>query len=185
MRRVSIVAATLTLAVLLAACSGHREEKAQKEAANSPVAPAGFVPPTALNRTDFVDMLDKRFTQLDLNQDSVLETSEVPLRHHDQILAADTNHDGILTREEYHAALAAIAKAKSATPTEKGWAMVDAQFDAVDQSHTGRIPRDAFIAAATAHFDGADLNRDGIVTPGEARKAAKMKRKAMRAAQGK
>lgn len=98
---------------------------------------------------------------------------------------ADTNHDGILTREEYHAALAAIAKAKSATPTEKGWAMVDAQFDAVDQSHTGRIPRDAFIAAATAHFDGADLNRDGIVTPGEARKAAKMKRKAMKAARGK
>ncbi|WP_019834075.1 EF-hand domain-containing protein [Sphingomonas sp. PR090111-T3T-6A] len=95
---------------------------------------------------------------------------------------ADTNHDGILTREEYHAALAAIAKAKSATPTEKGWAMVDAQFDAVDQSHTGRIPRDVFIAAATAHFDGADLNRDGIVTPDEARKAAKIKRKALKAA---
>ena len=101
MRRVSIVAATLTLAGLLAACSGHREEKAQKEAANSPVAPAGFVPPTALNRTDFVDMLDKRFTQLDLNHDSVLETSEVPLRHHDQVLAADTNHDGRITLDEF------------------------------------------------------------------------------------
>ncbi len=94
---------------------------------------------------------------------------------------ADTNHDGILTREEYHAALATIATAKGAVPTEKGWAMVDAQFDAVDQSHSGRIPRDIFIAAATAHFDGADLNRDGIVTPTEARKAAKIKRKAMKA----
>ncbi len=95
---------------------------------------------------------------------------------------ADANHDGVLTREEYHAALAAIAKAKGATPTDKGWAMVDAQFDAVDQSHTGRIPRDVFIAAATAHFDGADLNRDGTVTPAEARKAAKIKRKALKAA---
>ena len=95
---------------------------------------------------------------------------------------ADANHDGVLTREEYHAALAAIAKAKGATPTDKGWAMVDAQFDAVDQSHTGRIPRDVFIAAATAHFDGADLNRDGTVTPAEARKAARIKRKALKAA---
>ena len=90
---------------------------------------------------------------------------------------ADANHDGILTRDEYHAALAAIVKAKGGTPTPRGWAMVDAQFDAVDQAHTGRIPRGNFVAAALAHFDGADLNHDGTVTPGEARKAASIKRK--------
>ncbi len=94
---------------------------------------------------------------------------------------ADTDHDGVLTREEYHAALAAIAMAKGATPTPQGWAMVDAQFDAVDQAHSGRIPRAAFMAAATAHFDRADLNHDNTVTPGEARKAAKIKRKAAKA----
>lgn len=90
---------------------------------------------------------------------------------------ADANHDGILTRDEYHAALARIVTAKGGKPTAKGWAMVDAQFDAVDQAHTGRIPRGNFIAAALAHFDGADLNHDGTVTPGEARKAASIKRK--------
>jgi hypothetical protein len=90
---------------------------------------------------------------------------------------ADANHDGILTRDEYHRALAAIVKAKGGTPTPKGWAMVDAQFDTVDQAHTGRIPRANFIAAALAHFDGADLNQDGTVTPNEARKAASIKRK--------
>ena len=59
-------------------------------------------------------------------------------------------------------------------------AAVDAQFDAVDLGHTGRIPRAAFLAAAPAHFDGADLNGDGTVTPNEARKAATIKRRAMK-----
>lgn len=90
---------------------------------------------------------------------------------------ADTNHDGYLTLDEYHRVLAAIAKAKGATPTPKGWAAVDAQFATVDQHHTGRIPRAEFVAAAVAHTDGADLNHDGVITPDEARKAAEIKRR--------
>jgi hypothetical protein len=89
----------------------------------------------------------------------------------------DTNHDGWLTLEEYHHALAAIAKARGATPTAQGWAKADAQFAAVDQARLGRVARQQFIDAAVAHTDGADLNHDGIVTPDEARKAASIKRK--------
>ena len=94
----------------------------------------------------------------------------------------DANHDGILTLAEYHAALAAIVKAKGGTPTPQGWAIVDAQFAAVDQTHSGRVARAQFVDAALAHFDGADLNHDGTVTPKEARMAAKIKNKAAKAA---
>jgi len=107
--------------------------------------------------------------------------AEVQARAEAMFDKADANHDGILTRDEYHAALAAIVRARGGTPTAKGWAMVDAQFDAVDQAHTGRIPRGNFVAAALAHFDGADLNHDGTVTPNEARKAASIKRKVAKA----
>ena len=65
------------------------------------MAPAGFVPPTALNRTDFVDLIDKRFSQYDTNRDSVLEPDEVPQRHHDLIVSFDTNHDGRITLGEF------------------------------------------------------------------------------------
>ena len=96
---------------------------------------------------------------------------------------SDTNHDGVLTLAEYHAALAAIVKVRGGTPTPQGWAMVDAQFATVDQTHSGRVTRAQFVDAALAHFDGADLNHDGTVTPKEARTAAKIKNKAAKAAQ--
>ncbi len=94
----------------------------------------------------------------------------------------DTNHDGVLTLAEYHAALAAIVKAKGGTPTPKGWAIVDAQFATVDQAHTGRVTRAQFVDAALAHFDGADINHDGTVTPKEARTAARIKNREAKAA---
>lgn len=92
---------------------------------------------------------------------------------------ADTNHDDYLSKEEYRAAILAVAARRGATPTDKGLAAADAQFDLIDTRHTGRIPRADFIAAAVAHFDGADLNRDGTVTAEEARKAGKIKQQAL------
>ncbi len=95
---------------------------------------------------------------------------------------ADANHDGVLTREEYVAATVAIAKARGGTPTPKGIALVEAQFDAFDKSHTGRISRADFLAGTMAQFDSLDLNHDGIVTADEARKAAARMRHDMEAA---
>ena len=104
MRRFSALTLSVTLAIVLAGCSRHKDDAVT----NNAVAPAGFVPPTALNRTDFVGLIDKRFTELDLNHDSVLEASEIPLRHHDRIEAMDANHDGNVTPEERQQAMAAM-----------------------------------------------------------------------------
>ena len=97
MRRFSALTLSVALAIVMAGCSRHKDDAVT----NNAVAPAGFVPPTALNRTDFVALIDKRFTQLDLNHDSVLEASEIPLRHHDRIKAMDADHDGRITLSEF------------------------------------------------------------------------------------
>jgi Ca2+-binding EF-hand superfamily protein len=94
---------------------------------------------------------------------------------------ADTNHDGFLSRDEYHAAILARAHKYDAKVTPQGMTMADAQFDAIDTGHSGRIPQKVFVGAAMAHFDGADLNHDGTVTPDEARKAARLLEKANKA----
>ncbi|HEY0269925.1 MAG TPA: hypothetical protein VGC10_02935 [Sphingomonas sp.] len=94
--------------------------------------------------------------------------------------AADADHDGWLTREEYRAAI--LAEARRYDPkvpaAGKGMDMVMARFDALDTAHQGRIARQAYVAEALSHFDGADLNHDGIVTSDEARKAQDMRLKA-------
>jgi hypothetical protein len=132
MRRASIVAAPLLLA--LAACSGHKDDKTVNA-----VAPAGFVPPTALNRTDFVDILDRHFTKYDLNHDSILQASEIPARHHDRIMSFDTNHDGEITLDEF----------------EKGGL---ARFDLADRNHDQVLTGEERRAALGTDPDQASSN---------------------------
>jgi hypothetical protein len=95
----------------------------------------------------------------------------------------DRNHDGFLSRDEYRAAVLAVARRYDPkVPAEgPGMTMALAQFDALDRGHAGRIPRAVFVAAALAHFDGADIDHNGIVTPDEARRAAAIKQKMLRA----
>ena len=92
---------------------------------------------------------------------------------------ADTNHDRLLSRAEYRAAILAYARRYDPKiPTEgKGMDTAMTQYEAIAQGRPDGIPRDVFIAAALAHFDGADLNHDGVITPEEARKAAAIKQK--------
>ena len=132
MRRALLIAVPLVLAT--GACSRHQDDKA----ANA-VAPAGFVPPTALNRTDFVDILDRHFNEYDRNHDSVLQADEVPERHHDRIMSFDTNHDGEITLDEF----------------EKGGL---ARFDRADRNQDRVLTGEERRAALGADMDEATTN---------------------------
>ena len=107
--------------------------------------------------------------------------ADVESRAEAMFAKSDTNHDGFLSREEYHATILARARQFDAKVTPRGCKAADAMFDAVDIHHNGRVSHADFVGAALAHFDGADLNHDGKVTPDEARKAAKIKQQAIQA----
>lgn len=91
---------------------------------------------------------------------------------------ADRNHDGLLSRVEYRAAILAYARRYDPRIPTEGAGMTAAmtQYEAIAQGRAD-IPRDVFIEAALAHFDGADLDHNGVLTPDEARKAAAIKQK--------
>jgi hypothetical protein len=95
MRRISILITGMAGLAALSACSKPNS------VTNSATAPAGFVPPTALSRTDFTTMVTRRFEQLDVNHDLYLDKAELPVRHHDIIAAFDTNGDGKVSKDEF------------------------------------------------------------------------------------
>lgn len=111
-----------------------------------------------------------------------------------QLSAADTNHDGNITKDELIAFRAANFKrldrdgdgylTKSDIPAflaKRGGALdfesLLAQFDA---NHDGKVSRDEFVNGPTPFFNAADTNHDGVVTEAE-RQAAMVRAKSEKA----
>jgi Ca2+-binding EF-hand superfamily protein len=82
---------------------------------------------------------------------------------------ADANKDGILTRAEFDAAVAS-GKVKPRHPNMRG-AAIARLFDSADTDNDGRVSLGEAQRVALQHFDAADLNHDGTLTPQERRQS--------------
>jgi Ca2+-binding EF-hand superfamily protein len=78
-----------------------------------------------------------------------------------QFDASDTNHDGVLTKEEL---TAVIAQRMGSTPPQQ---MVDAIFAAMDRDRDGKVSAAEGEALRAATFDRLDTNHDGTLSPEE------------------
>ena len=82
---------------------------------------------------------------------------------------ADANKDGILTRAEFDAAVAS-GKVKPRHPNMRG-AGIARLFGSADTDNDGRVSLGEAQRIALQHFDAADLNHDGTLTPQERRQS--------------
>jgi Ca2+-binding EF-hand superfamily protein len=82
---------------------------------------------------------------------------------------ADANKDGILTRAEFDAAVAS-GKVKPRHPNMRGAALARL-FDSADTDNDSRVSLGEAQRVALQHFDAADLNHDGTLTPQERRQS--------------
>jgi Ca2+-binding EF-hand superfamily protein len=98
----------------------------------------------------------ERLKAADTNGDGMLSREEAAAlpRLAERFDAIDANHDGLLTREEMHAWHQAQRGAHGA----HGKALL---------GPNGQLTRDEFIARAAARFDRMDANHDGVVTSDE------------------
>jgi len=119
-------------------------------------------PPTAAELTDTL-------MAFDANKNGQLEKSEVPERMQGLFERGDTNHDGVLTRDE-------IAKLAEANRQQaggegrgrggRGPGQFDLAFNALDTDHNGEISADE-INNAAASLKTLDKNGDGRITEDE------------------
>lgn len=115
-----------------------------------------------------------------------------PARMFDRL---DTNHDGVISRQEFMAAHARMHERRVVIMRDEGvmagradmgpmrahmhdmggeahgMGFVARLFAMADANHDGRVSLKEAEAAALAHFDRADLNHDGRITPDERRQA--------------
>lgn len=82
---------------------------------------------------------------------------------------ADANKDGILTRAEFDAAVAS-GKVKPRHPNMRG-AAIARLFDSADADNDARVSLAEAQRVALQHFDAADLDHDGTLTPQERRQS--------------
>jgi Ca2+-binding EF-hand superfamily protein len=132
--------------------------------------------PKTVSRAEFLKTNSARFAAIDANHDGKLDRKEIAAGQQRQLAAArqqfqqqlaakfrqlDTNKNGSLSLAEFQAAMPNI----SAPPPDQLLARLDA-------NRNGTVDANEFRAPDLAQFNRADRNKDGVVTPDEARAAA-------------
>lgn len=118
------------------------------------------------------------FARLDGNRDGKLDRSDREARKEaflaERFAGMDTNKDGKLDRAEFMAGHQRPAAGRSGPGMmERGMGMkhMRAMMGQMDGNADRALTRDEFVTGALKHFDAADANKDGKLTPEERRAA--------------
>ena len=100
------------------------------------------------------------FQKLDTNHDGVISKDEFNAFNEGHFQSLDANHDGKLTPNEVMGGYTGSMASESAT------SHLDRRFNAADANHDGGLDRNEaqYMPMLTKYFDQVDTNKDGKVT---------------------
>lgn len=108
-----------------------------------------------------------RFSIVDVDQNGIVSDEEAASSADEVFSAMDLDDNGELSKDEYMTIRMGPQDGWNTERQAAREAAKEAQFDALDLDKNGTVSRADFIANAKAHFDAADKDGDGKVTPWE------------------
>lgn len=148
-----------------------------------------------MTRDAMVQKVQQHFAKLDANRDGFVTKAEadaakegrrerieqrVEKRREGMFERLDTNNDGSISRSEFDSAHQAMAggmgQRRHVRLRMMHAGMGGKIFETADADKDGRVSIQEATAAAAAHFDKADTNHDGTLTPDEMRAGHRMMR---------
>ena len=143
-----------------------------------------------MTRAQVVERVQTHFAKLDSNKDGFVTkeeaqavrearrveiTKRVQDRGDQRFDRMDANHDGSISRQEFDSARQAMTsrgdRGNRVSMHRMHGGMMGNLFKMADANKDSRVSLQEATAAAAAHFDAADLNHDGTLTPEEMRAA--------------
>lgn len=113
-----------------------------------------------------------RFTSVDENQDGAVSAEEAASATDRVFTAMDGDDDGAITREEYLSVRMGPGDGWNPTRQAARQAAKEARYAEMDLDRDGSVSKAEFIDGGKAHFEAADADKDGKVTPWEFRRHA-------------
>ena len=151
-----------------------------------------------VTRAEVVQQVQDHFARIDANKDGFVTKDEADsarvvirkemVEHRMEARGSmfermDTDKNGSISRQEFDAAHQAMTAGKGERDGHRGMrkmirhaGMAGQLFETADADNDGKVSLQEATAAAAAHFDKADTNRDGTLTPEERRAAHKAMR---------
>lgn len=131
-----------------------------------------------ITRSEFLKIVDAKFDAADTNHDGVLTKQEIAAQQERDLQQARAGIIQQLTAKFHqldtnHDGQLSLQEFLAAAPSLHATETPDQILNRSDRNHDGKITREEFRAPQLATFNAADTNHDGIVSPAEAQAYAK------------
>jgi hypothetical protein len=145
---------------------------ATAQAAPQKSAPAQGSTPQSVTRADFLKDVDTRFNAIDTNHDGVITKEEIAAAQTKALQQAQAAEDQRMDAEfkkldTNKDGQLSFAEFKAAAPALRVGESADQMLANLDANHDGKVSKQEYEARPLSNFEKADANHDGVLTAQE------------------